>query len=91
MAACAWRRAEEGLRAAYVISGVGILDDQRIANYRVLTQDSIAKYGRRYIVRGGAISIVKGEWHPKAIVIVEFPNMEQARQSHTSPEYTEAL
>jgi uncharacterized protein (DUF1330 family) len=77
--------------AAYVISDIEILDDQRIATYRALAQDSIAKYGGRYIVRGGSISCIEGEWHPKAIVIVEFPSMERARQWYASPEYAEAL
>jgi|SRR6516165_9837061 uncharacterized protein (DUF1330 family) len=90
-AVCAWRRAEEALMAAYVISDVEVLDDQRIAEYRVLAQDSIAKYGGRYIVRRGTVSSIEGEWRPKAIVIVEFPSMERARQWYTSPEYAEAL
>jgi uncharacterized protein (DUF1330 family) len=75
----------------YTISDVAILDDGDAATYRAHAQDSIAKYGGRYIVRGGAISSVEGEWLPEAIVIVEFPSMERARQWYTSPEYAEAL
>ena len=77
--------------AAYVISDVEVLDEGRIATYRSLAQESIAKYGGRYIVRGGAIATVEGDWAPKAIVIVECPTMAKAREWYTSAEYAEAL
>ena len=76
---------------AYVISDLEVLDAERIATYRSLAQASIAKYGGRYLVRSGAISVVEGDWTPKAIVIVEFPTMARAHEWYQSPEYAEAL
>ena len=77
--------------AAYVISDVEFLDPDGVTRYRALARDSIAKYGGRYIVRGGAIERVEGVWAPQAIVIVEFPSMERARGWYRSNEYAEAL
>ena len=77
--------------AAYVISDLEVLSEERIATYRSLAQASIAKYDGRYIVRGGAINVVEGDWAPKAIVIVEFPTMARAHEWYRSPEYAEAL
>jgi uncharacterized protein (DUF1330 family) len=77
--------------AAYVISDVEPRDRELIAQYRTLAEASIALYGGRYIVRGGAIDGVEGGWEPKHVVIVEFPSMEQARAWYRSPEYAEAL
>jgi uncharacterized protein (DUF1330 family) len=77
---------------AYVISEIfAILDPILMEKYRALAQTTIKKYGGRYVVRGGAIEKVEGEPAPLAIVIVEFPTMERAREWYRSPEYAEAL
>jgi len=76
---------------AYVISDVEPRDAALIERYRALAQGSIARYGGRYIVRGGAIDPVEGDWYPKHLVIVEFPDMERARQWYRSEAYAEAL
>jgi uncharacterized protein (DUF1330 family) len=77
--------------AAYVISDLEIRDPVLVERYRSLAQASIAKYGGRYLARGGAIEPVEGGWTPKHIVIVEFPTMDKAREWYRSPEYAEAL
>jgi uncharacterized protein (DUF1330 family) len=77
--------------AAYVVSDTEILDRALGERYRALAQESIAKYGGRYIVRGGAVDPVEGGWQPKLFVIVEFPRMARAREWYHSPEYAEAL
>lgn len=77
--------------SAYVISEVEMVDQALFDRYRSLAQATIAKYGGRYIVRGGAIETVEGERSPRQIVIVEFPTMERAREWYASPEYAEAL
>ncbi len=78
--------------AAYVISEISaILDPVLMERYRALAQTTIKHYGGRYIVRGGAIEKVEGDWTAQAIVIVEFPTMEKARAWYRSPEYAEAL
>lgn len=76
---------------AYVISEVEVLDTALIADYRALAQASIAQYGGRYIVRGGAAELIEGEPPPRQLVIVEFPSLERARQWYRSPEYAKAL
>ena len=77
--------------AAYVISDVRLRDPTLVERYRAIAQDAIARYGGRYIVRGGAVEAVEGGWTPGHIVIVEFPSMERAREWYGSPEYAEAL
>lgn len=75
----------------YVISEVETRDAEAMARYRVLAADSIARYGGRYVVRGGAIETLEGGWTPEAIVVVAFDTAEQARRWYASPEYAEAL
>jgi uncharacterized protein (DUF1330 family) len=77
--------------SAYVISEVDVRDVAAIETYRTIAAKSIAKYGGRYLVRGGAASIAEGGPPPKNIVVVEFPSMERLREWYASPEYAEAL
>jgi uncharacterized protein (DUF1330 family) len=78
--------------SAYVISEVTIVDEALADRYRALAQESIAKFGGRYVVRGADVDCVEGSWpSEQRVVIVEFPTMERAREWYRSPEYAEAL
>ena len=76
---------------AYVISDVEPRDAGLIERYRTLAQASIARYGGRYIVRGGPVETVEGDWTPEHLVIIEFPDMDRAHQWYRSEAYAEAL
>jgi len=77
--------------AAYVISDVEMVDPELFEKYRALAPGTIAQYGGRYLVRGGKIQTIEGDWKPKPLVIVEFPTMQRALEWYHSPEYAEAL
>jgi len=77
--------------SAYVISELEVLDPVAIETYRTLAARSIAQYGGRYLVRGGAAEAAEGGPPPKNIVVVEFPSMARLREWYASPEYAEAL
>ena len=77
--------------AVYVISDVAPVNQEAFSIYKTHAASSIAKYGGRYIVRGGEIKTLEGSWDPTALVIVEFPTAEQARIWYKSPEYAVAL
>jgi uncharacterized protein (DUF1330 family) len=77
--------------AAYVISDVEMVDPELFEKYRALAPATIAQYGGRYLVRGGKIQTIEGDWKPKQIVIVEFPTMQRALEWYRSREYAEAL
>ena len=76
---------------AYVISEPEVRDTKAIEIYRTLAAQSIALYGGRYLVRGGAAEIIEGGPAPKSLIIVEFPSMQRLREWYASPEYAEAL
>ena len=76
---------------AYLISDVQVRDAEAFQIYRTRAAASIARYGGRYLARGGAIEPLEGSWKPQAIIVVEFPNLEQARTWYRSPEYALAL
>jgi uncharacterized protein (DUF1330 family) len=51
----------------------------------------VAAYGGRYVVRGGAVEVVEGDWTPGRLVVLEFDSVAQARRWRASPEYGAAV
>jgi uncharacterized protein (DUF1330 family) len=76
--------------AAYVVVQVDVMDAVRYEDYKRMVPASMAKYGGRFIVRGGRTETLEGSWAPSRFVMVEFPTMERARAWWASEEYAEA-
>lgn len=76
--------------AAYVIADIDVHNPEEYEEYRRLAGPTSAPYGGHYIVRGGAVEIIEGDWQPKRFVVLEFPSVEQAKAWYNSPEYAEA-
>jgi uncharacterized protein (DUF1330 family) len=77
--------------AAYVIVDVNVTDEKLYDEYKKAVPATVAKYGGRFAVRGGAVEPKEGGWTPARIVVLEFPSMEKARAWYHSPEYAPAL
>ena len=73
--------------SAYIFVSVEIHDPVRYQDYRKAVLPTIEKYGGRFLVRGGKMEVLEGNWPPRRIVIVEFPSVEKARAWWNSPEY----
>lgn len=73
--------------AAYVLANVEITDAAGFAPYREAVPATIAKYGGRYLARGGTAEAVEGSASPKRVVLLEFPDLATARAWLNSPEY----
>lgn len=77
--------------AGYVIAEVEVTDPAAYEEYRKLVPATIAKYGGKYLVRGGAVESKEGGWQPNRLVVLEFASLEQARKWYHSPEYAPVL
>jgi uncharacterized protein (DUF1330 family) len=75
---------------AYVIVETNVTDPEQYERYKEAAPASIAQYGGRYVVRGGELAVLEGDWTPPRIVILEFPDLETAQRWATSEEYGEA-
>jgi uncharacterized protein (DUF1330 family) len=75
--------------AAYIIADLTVTDLPTMEEYRKQVPATVAKYGGRFLVRGGAHQIVEGDWKPNRVVVLEFPSMEQAKRWYDSEEYRE--
>ena len=73
--------------SAYVIAEVDVADPAAYEDYRKQVPATVAKYGGRFVVRGGKVEPLEGGWTPKRIVLLEFPSFEQAQKWYRSPEY----
>ena len=73
--------------AAYIIADVDVTDPEVFEEYRGQVSATIEKYGGKYLVRGGAVEQVEGDWTPNRLVILEFESMEQAKEWYYSDEY----
>jgi uncharacterized protein (DUF1330 family) len=69
------RPSHEVKHVAYVISEVDVHDSAGFERYRTIAAKSIAQYGGRYQVRGGAATAAEGGPPPKNIIVVEFPSL----------------
>jgi uncharacterized protein (DUF1330 family) len=85
------REREEPTMAAYVIADIRVTDAAGYAPYRPLAGASIARFGGRFLARGGDTQLLEGAPMPERIVVIEFPDTESAKRWYFSPEYQEAL
>jgi uncharacterized protein (DUF1330 family) len=75
---------------AYAIALVEILQPERYPEYKEKAQKAVEAFDGRYIARGGRAEVLEGEWQPRRVVILEFPNMGRAREWWSSEQYREA-
>ena len=73
--------------SAYVIADVEVLDPVLYETYRQQVPATIGAFGGRYVVRGGALTVLEGSWAPKRCVILEFPDMARLKAWYDSPAY----
>jgi uncharacterized protein (DUF1330 family) len=75
---------------AYIVVEVEVEDPIRYEDYKKMVPPSLTAYGGRFLVRGGKVENLEGDWSPKRFVIAEFPSVDQAKAWWSSPEYAEA-
>ena len=73
--------------SAYVIVDIEIHDPAAYDEYRKLVGPTLVQYGGKFVVRGGKIEVLEGNWNPKRIVILEFESAARARAWYDSEEY----
>jgi uncharacterized protein (DUF1330 family) len=75
---------------AYWIARARIIDPIAFKKYTDRSPSVIAKYGGRFLARGGRFQIMEGPNEFNRFVVIEFPTFEQGVACFTSPEYNEA-
>lgn len=74
----------------YWVARVDVSDPVQYDKYRAANAVPFARYGARFLVRGGAFESVEGT--PRARnVVIEFPTYQAALDCYRSPEYQAAV
>ncbi len=73
--------------AAYVYASVEVIDLVLYEDYRRQVAATVAAYGGRFLVRGGAVEVLEGSVNPQRQVILEFPDMARLKTWYHSSEY----
>ncbi len=77
--------------AAYLVVYITVSNPEQIKKYQAVTPAAIAKYGGRFLVRGGPKVTVEGPEEQRRIVVVEFPTFKRAQEFWDSPDYRAAV
>ncbi len=75
--------------AVYIISSIDVLDEERHGEYRERGKALIAAHGGRYLVDGGAITMLRGDWRPRRLTVIEFEDAESVQAMVASDEFAE--
>jgi uncharacterized protein (DUF1330 family) len=75
---------------AYVIVETNISDPVQYEQYKAASPGAVAAGGGRFVVRGGELAVLEGDWNPSRLVVLEFEDLEAAKQWYESETYQEA-
>jgi uncharacterized protein (DUF1330 family) len=74
---------------AYMIVDIDIHEPAAFEPYRNGVGALIAKHGGEYLVRGGEFEVIEGDWKPRRLAMMRFPNRAAIRAFFADPEYAE--
>ena len=75
--------------SAYVIVDLEILDPASFGDYKQRVVSIVEEYDGKYIVAGGRVETLEGDWNPKRIVVIKFPSTQRAKEWFNCEEYRE--
>jgi uncharacterized protein (DUF1330 family) len=76
---------------AYFVAELDATNPAGMEAYRAAVPATLAQYGGRFVVRGGATELIEGGPEPKRIVILEFADAAAIKRWYNSPEYQKIL
>jgi uncharacterized protein (DUF1330 family) len=76
--------------AAYLIATVNVTDLDQYKEYTKVTPGIVAKFGGRFLVRGGEVVTLEGPEETRRVVVIEFPSLEKAKEFYDSEDYKKA-
>jgi uncharacterized protein (DUF1330 family) len=75
---------------AYVIVETDITEPERYEQYKAASPTAVAAGGGRFIVRGGELLVLEGDWLPPRLVMLEFEDLAAAKRWYESEIYQKA-
>lgn len=72
---------------AYVIVETDVTDPERYEQYKAASPGAIAADGGRFLVRGGELVVLEGDWRQSRLVVLEFEDLAAAKRWYESEAY----
>jgi uncharacterized protein (DUF1330 family) len=76
--------------AAYLIVQSQVTDAQKFQRYMEAAPAAVKAFAGEYLVRGGRMAVLEGNWNPPRLTVLRYPSMEAAQAMYNSPEYVQA-
>jgi len=73
--------------AVYMIVDVDVKDLSAYEQYKAEVPALTRKHGGEYLVRGGNFQILEGDWQPRRLVLLRFPDKKSVEAFYSDPEY----
>ena len=73
--------------AVYLIVDTNVHNPEAYEEYKAKAGALVEKHGGKYLVRGGAHTVLEGGWEPTRMVVLEFPSKEQFEAFYHGEEY----
>jgi len=75
---------------AYVIVETDITDPEQYEQYKRASPGAVVAGGGRFVVRGGELAVLEGDWQPPRLVVLEFEDLTAAKRWYESEVYQQA-
>ena len=76
--------------AAYLIVESNISDPEKFKAYMDAAPPIVRQFAGEYLVRGGRMEVLEGDWAPPRLTVLRYPSFEAAKRLYDSPEYCAA-
>ena len=73
--------------AAYLIVTMNVTDMEQYKKYMAAAPATIKAFGGEYVVRGGKLDVLEGDWQPHRMALLRFPSVEQAKAWYAQSDY----
>ncbi|RVU45172.1 DUF1330 domain-containing protein [Rubrivivax rivuli] len=76
--------------AAYLIVESQVTDPEQFKQYMASAPEAVKPFGGEYLVRGGRMHVLEGDWQPPRLTVLRFPDFDAAKAMYDSPPYAQA-
>jgi uncharacterized protein (DUF1330 family) len=75
------------MTAAYIVVESQVTDAEAFKRYMAAAPEIVRAFGGEYLVRGGRMQVLEGDWQPPRLTVLRYPSFDQAKAMYDSPDY----
>ncbi len=76
--------------AAYLIVESQVTDIEQFKQYMAAAPAIVKDFAGEYLVRGGRMEVLEGDWQPPRLTVLRYPDFATAKAMYDSPAYVAA-